>query len=270
MSTELILLQKKDNIITVLLNRPERLNAFNADMFMELQKVTETIRSNLPRAVIITGKNKKSFCAGFDVNPDNPQIAGLMEAVQQHDEKPVKAVLQKMRAIVDAFVALPVPVIAALNGLAYGGGAELATRCDLRIMDPEAVISFSEIKLGLMPDWGGGASLVKLIGSARAADLILTGRKLRADEALSLGLINKISAQNQSLEEAVELAGTIAENGPRAVRHALHVIRQGRNLSLDETLDLELEQAAALIASGECIHGITAFLSRKKPDFPDP
>jgi len=226
------------------------------------------LRENLPRVIVLTGAGDKAFSAGFDVNIDNPQISNLVEAVQKHDRPPVEKLIRHIRTAIDGLVCLPVPVIAAINGKAYGGG-ELAVRCDLRVMDPDAVISFSEVHLGLMPDWGGAATLARLIGPARAADMILTAREVKAREALALGLINRVSSPAKVLEESVELAETIAGKGPRAVRSALEVIRSACGMSLQEALELETEKAIALITSGECYHGISAFLSKEKPRFPD-
>jgi len=153
--------------------------------------------------------------------------------------------------------------------MAYGGGAELAVRCDLRVMDPDAVISFSEVRLGLMPDWGGAATLARLVGPAKASHMILTARKVTAREALTLGLINQVSSPGKVLEESIELAETIAGNGPRAVRCALEVIRSACDVPMQEALELETKSAITLITSGECYHGISAFLSKEKPSFPD-
>ena len=177
--------------------------------------------------------------------------------------------IQRIRNAVDAFIELPVPIIAAINGLAYGGGAELATRCDLRVMDPSSLICFSEVRLGLMPDWGGTPCLTELVGSAVASDLILTARTVNADEALKIGLANRVSDKGRSAEQALNLAGQIAENGPRAVRHALSVIRESRDLPLQKALELEAQTAAKLIATGEFMHGVTAFMEKKPPRFPD-
>ena len=128
---------------------------------------------------------KDTFSAGFDVNPANPQITILAEAVKKRSRTAVEEVVRYIRETVDRLVALPVPIIAAINGLAFGGGAELAVRCDMRVMDPGAVICFSEVRLGLMPDWGGGVALSRLLGRSLAADLILTARRVGADEALA-------------------------------------------------------------------------------------
>jgi len=261
-------LERRDKIALVTFDRPGRRNAFNEDMWSGLEQTVATLKENLPRAVIVTGAGK-AFCAGFDINPDNPQVGGLIESVQKQERPPVERLIQRLQSTVDDLVTLPVPVIAAINGDAYGGGAELASRCDLRVMDPQAAICFAEVKLGLMTDWGGGPGLARLIGASRAADMILTGRKIGADEALSIGLVNRISAPDNILNEAISLAKTIAQNGPRAIRHALNVIRKAPELPMREALELERREATTLITSGECIQGITAFLSRQKPEFPD-
>ncbi len=262
-------LERRGNVAVVLLDRPERRNAFNEKMWDDLDRVTSELGQKPPRAIVITGAGDKAFCAGFDVNPDNPQVERLVTAVQTHDRAPVEALLRRIRPAVDRLVFMPVPVIAAVNGIAFGGGAELALRCDMRVADPGAVISFSETRLGLMPDWGGGVALARLAGRSRAADLVLTARRVEAGEALRLGIVDRISAAGASLEEAVEIAEAISHNGPRAVRHALKVIRGAADMPLDEALEMETEEAVELTASGECYHGITAFLSKKEPEFPD-
>jgi enoyl-CoA hydratase/carnithine racemase len=265
-----IVVERKSALATVTIARPDRLNAFDQAMFEALGDAARALsRGTLPRAVIITGAGSGAFSAGFDVNPDNPMVAEMARAVDRGEKNPITQSIAALRAAVDRFVALPVPIIAALNGKAYGGGAELAVRCDLRVMDPAAEICFSEVKLGLMPDWGGGATLSHLIGAASAADLILTARRIGADEALSLGLVNRVSAPGNALNEAIAMAEAIMRNGPQAVRCALKVIRASRHLSLQAALDLEQQTAIDLIASGECLHGIGAFLTGQSATFPD-
>ena len=251
------------------MNRPEKKNVFNMDMWSALEQVVVRLKANLPRAIIITGAGG-AFSAGFDVNPENPQIPLLAEAIKKRSRTAVEDVVRHIRETVDKMVALPVPIIAAINGLAYGGGAELAARCDMRVMDPGATICFSEVRLGLMPDWGGGVALSRLLGRSRAADLILTARKLGAEESLSMGLVNRISSPGKSLDESLELAAMIGKNGPLSVRAALEVIRRSPDIPFRDALELETLIASDLIASGECLHGITAFLSKKEPEFPDP
>lgn len=262
-------LEIKNNIGIVTIDRPDRLNAFNSFMLSELKRVTDEVKKALPRVIVLTGSGEKAFCAGFDVNPDNPMVSSLYDAVNNNNVSASHESFALLRNTIDGFVDLPIPIIAAVNGLAYGGGAELAVRCDMRIMNEDAVICFSEVTLGLMPDWGGGATLAHVLGSAKASDLILSARKVTAKEALALGLINKISDKNKVVEDAVSLAEKISKNGPLAVRSALEVIRQSRNMTLRESLELELEKAVSLVLSGECIHGITSFLSKKDPVFPD-
>ncbi len=270
MSEASIHLERKGDVSVVTLDRPKRRNAFNEEMWLLLEQVISKLKADLPRVVLLTGTGEKAFCAGFDVNPDNPQVENLINAVQNHDRGPIAGLLRRIRNAIDRLVSLPVPIIAALNGNAYGGGAELAVRCDLRVMDPDAVISFSEVRLGLMPDWGGGVALTRMLGAAKAADLILTARRVRAEEAYGLGLVNRISHRGKVLDESITLAENIAKNGPRAVRFALEVIRKVTGMPLHEALELETERAAELIACGECYHGISAFLSKKEPEFPEP
>ncbi len=268
MKNGLITIERANRIAIITLNRPGRMNAFNEPMWEALSETTADIKGQLPRAIVVTGAGK-AFSAGFDVNPDNPQVANMIDAVKSHDRNAAMKLITSIRVMVDQFVSLPVPIIAAINGLAYGGGAELAMRCDMRIADQGAEISFSEVKLGLMPDWGGGVALTRLLGTAKAADLILTGRKISAESALAMGLVNAVSKPGRALEDSIELAAMISKNGPRAVRCALAVISGGSDPGYASALEFESEKAADLVASGECIHGITAFLTKKEPEFPD-
>ena len=266
MGSTMIRLERKEKIAMVTMDRPEKQNAFDQAMFEALAETARMLAEDLPRAVVLTGAGEKAFSAGFDVSLDNPMTARFLNAVNQKDSALAAGEIKMMREAVDAFVSLPVPLIAAINGLAYGGGAELATRCDLRVMDEGAKLCFSEVTLGLMPDWGGGVCLSRLLGPGRAADLILTARVVTAQEAAMLGLANRVSGPGQCLAEALGLAEQIAANGPRAVRSALSVLRAG--LPLDQALAREAEAAADLIASGECVHGITAFMEKRPPRFP--
>lgn len=263
-----MLVEVRGSVAVLTLSRPERRNALNRPTFRKLGAALEKLPR--ARAIVLTGAGDRAFSAGMDVNPDNPHVAGVTSAVQTRDRGPVEEMLGELRSIVDRLFAQPLPVIAAVNGLAYGGGAEIAARCDLRVFDPAATICFSETKLGLMPDLGGGVALTRLIGPARAADLILTARRVDAVEARELGLANRISAPGASVAEAIALGEEIAKNGPRAVRSSLEVIRRTQDLSLQEALALEFDRACALIASGECVFGIGAFLSRTEQTFPDP
>ncbi len=269
MSDGNVTVERRAHVAVITIDRPARKNALNQVMWAALGRAADELHARLPRAVVLTGAGAV-FCAGMDVNPDNPQVAKLVGAVAQGEVGPARAMLDELHAVLDRLFALPVPIVAALGGLAYGGGAEIAARCDLRVADPAAVICFSEVKLGLMPDLGGGVALARLLGPGRAADLILTARKVGADEALALGLVNRISAPGGAVAAGVELAEAIAANGPRAVRAALAVIRGAVDRPLHEAIAGEVEAAARLIASGECQAGITALFAKAPPQFADP
>jgi enoyl-CoA hydratase/carnithine racemase len=259
----------KGRVAVLTLDRPEKRNAFDETMWESLARAVGELGEKTPRAVVVTGAGERAFSAGFDVSPDNPQVARLITALNEKDRKPIEELIARIRGGVDSLTALPVPIIAAVNGLAYGGGAELAVRCDMRVMDPGAVISFSEVRLGLMPDWGGGVALARLVGPSRAAEMILTGKRVAAPEALAVGLVNRVSEKGRALDEAMEIAEAIAKNGPRAVREALSVVRKTPDMPYPRALDFESERAVALIESGECVEGIGAFLGKREPEFKD-
>jgi len=263
-----VLLKREGKVAVVTLDRPAKKNALNETLWRGLDTAVAELEVDLPRAVVLTGAGG-AFCAGMDVSPENPLSATMMAGMQNKDREPIAKTLAELRRIVDRLVRLPVPLIAAINGLAYGGGAEIATRLDLRVADPDATLCFSEVRLGLMPDLGGGVALTRLVGPATASDLVLTARRVGSDEALRLGLVNRISRPGNVLAEAVELADAIAKNGPRAVRSALEVIRRTPELSDQDALGLELERATSLVLSAECVHGVTALFSRTDPEFPD-
>jgi len=269
MITGKVQLARKNKIAVVTMSRTRKKNAFDESMFAALENVTDELKQSLPRAIIITGDGEEAFCTGFDVNPENPLVAEFLKVLESRDIEPARQLVNRIRKAIDGFISLPVPIIAAINGLAYGGGMELATRCDLRVMDRTAKLCFSEVRLGLMPDWGGGPYLTRLVGSGFASDLILTARSIEAEEALRMGLVNRVSDKGRSMNDAISLAGQIARNGPKAVRQALAVIRQSQGLPLGKALELEADKAAELIASGECIHGITTFMDKKDPEFLD-
>ncbi len=261
--------ERSGHVAIVTLRRPHKRNALSEALWKGLAAAAQQLEQTPPRAVVVTGEGD-AFCAGMDLNPANPQMAGLAEAAQTHDQAPMRTLLAALRPSIDAFVGLPVPIIAAVNGLAYGGGAELAVRCDLRVMDPEAKLCFSEVRLGLMPDMGGCWALTRLVGPAVATDLICTARRISGKEAAALGVVNRVSAPGKALEEAIELAEQIAVNGPRATRASLAVIRRCPEIDEAQGLALERDLAVELMASGECIHGIAGLMSRSEPTFPNP
>ena len=267
---EIILLERSDHVAHLVLNRPERKNTFNAAMWAAVEQRIDELSEDPPRVLVVSGNPSGGFSAGFDVNPDNPMVVQFMQALEGGDRGTVEGLIARMRTAIDRLTGLPIPVIAAITGDAYGGGAELAIRCDMRLMAAGARMCFSEVTLGLMPDWGGGVALVRLLGRARSAELILSAEPISSGEALSMGLVNRVCPPDQVVAEALALARRIAANGPLAVREALSIIRDTPDLSEAAALDVESQRAVDLIMTGECVHGITAFLSGQAPDFPDP
>jgi len=173
--------------------------------------------------------------------------------------------LGQLKGTLNALAALPVPTIAALNGVAYSGGAEISLCCDLRVMDASATICLQETRLGMMPDISGTVRLIQLVGRARALDLIYTARAVDSDEALALGLVNRIAPAGTCLQAALELAGDIAGNGPAALagvkQVALHMD------ALEQALAVEMDQAVSTILSGQPAEGIGAWMERRPPKF---
>jgi enoyl-CoA hydratase/carnithine racemase len=238
-------------------------------MLGELATVVGELEGRVPRVVVVTGAGG-AFCAGLDLDPStNPTVGELLRAVQTHDRTAVERLLDRIRGVVDRLVGLPVPVIAAVNGPAWGAGAEIALRCDLRVLDAGATLCLIGARTGLASMLGGGPALVRLVGPSRAADLVLSARKVSAVEAFSLGLANRLGEPGQALEGALQTARSIARNGPRAVRASLSVLRASPGLPLETALGLERATATDLILSGEFLVGLGAAMARTEPDFSD-
>ena len=263
-------LERMERVAIVVLDRPERHNALDGAMLEELERVLDQLEASPGRAVVVTGTGS-AFCAGLDLDPaGNPMLVDLRRAVEAGDRDAVARLVDRLRRPVDRLAGLPVPLLAALNGPALGVGAEIALRCDLRLLDPTANLSLNGVHLGLAPLAGGGAALARLLGPSRAADLVVTGRQVSAVEAFSLGLANRLCEPGKALESALGLAVAIASNGPRAVRAALRVARDRERTEGADLLELERDAAVELISSGEPLVGLAAALARRRPDFPDP
>jgi enoyl-CoA hydratase len=264
-----VTLARVEKLAVVRLDRAERRNALDEEMLSALETLLGELEAAPPRAVVVTGAGE-AFSIGLDLDPaTNPAIMALLRAVQNHDRTELERQVGRIRGLVDRMVGLPVPVIAAVSGPAWGAGAEIALRCDLRALDATATLCLSGARTGLAPMFGGGPALARLVGPARAADLVLTGRKVSAVEAFSLGLANRLSEPGQALESALQLARAIAKNGPRAVRAALRVARASAALPAAEAARLELDAATELLLSGEFLLGMRAAMDRIEPEFPD-
>jgi len=263
-----VVVEHQGSVAIVTLNRPERRNALDEPLWDALKAAAERLRAEPLRAVVITGR-ETSFSTGMDLQPDNPLMADFGEAMTGGDRAAVRALLERLKGVFAAVEALPMPTVAAINGAAYGGGLELALCCDLRVMDASAKACLPECRIGLMPDLGGTVRASRLLGRARALDLIATARAVGAEEALRLGLVDRVAESGKSLEVALELAEAIAQNGPRAVRQVKRTVQCIEGASLDEALAVETEHAIDAILSGEAIEGITAFGQRRPPSFGD-
>lgn len=250
----LITLEREDHFATIALNRPEKLHALSAEMLNDLRDKFSELRSESTiRAVILTATGDKAFCVGTDV-------AELSRAE-------ASTVAERGLSICELINRFPVPVIAAINGLAAGGGCELVLSCHLRIAAPHAEFSLPETKLGLIPGYGGTQRLARELGLGRAVELMLTGRRMGASEAHQLGLVNQVVAADDLMPEAKSIAQEISKLAPLAVRACLRAIVEGIELPLDEGLALETKLFAELFSTEDMREGTTAFLEKRPPQF---
>jgi 2-(1,2-epoxy-1,2-dihydrophenyl)acetyl-CoA isomerase len=260
MSEQQILLDETDHVATLTLNRPERMNAFGGQMRQELVECLEAVRTNADiRVVVITGAGK-AFCTGGDLR----EFAdGTVQALskQATSERPpmCKAVL--------AIHEMEKPVIAAVNGVAAGGGCNLALACDIRIASETARFAQVFTRRGLHPDWGGIYFLPRLVGYAKAAELIMSGEIVDAAESLRLGLVNRIVPADELGTATQELAGRIARNAPLPIAFAKRGLQRFGHWDLAQALDYEVYVLEILRKSRDVSEGIAAFLEKRDPDF---
>ena len=230
-------------------------NAISRAMRAELEALVEgaAARRGL-RAVVLTGAGNKSFCAGAD----------LKERSTMNDEE-VRAFLLDLRRTFRALELSPKIFVAAINGAAFGGGTELALSCDLRVIAPHAEMALTETRLAIIPGGGGTQRLPRLVGMGVAKDLILTGRRVGPEEALRLGLVDRIAPDADVVAHAAALAEEIAGGGPVALGAAKAAIQEGMELPLDEALELEYRKYQAVIPTRDRLEGLAAFREKRKP-----
>ena len=246
-----------DHVALVTINRPEALNAFTTGLLRELVAVFEAIAIDESfRAVVLTGAGDRSFVAGADIK----EMAGLSEAEG-------RAFGELGHATPNRIAAMPQPVIAAVNGFAFGGGCELAIACDFRIASENAQFAQPEVSLGIPPGWGGSQRLPRLIGPGLAADLILTGRRIKADEALRIGLVNQVVPLADLVPVALDLASQIARNSPMAVRSAKQLMRLAFDGPLERGLQAEIDAFGSAFTTSDQREGMTAFVEKRTPDY---
>jgi enoyl-CoA hydratase/carnithine racemase len=253
MSDKNIILEKRENISIVTINHPPA-NAWNLVTMEEFEKVIDAVEQDKEtRVVIITGAGEKSFSAGFDVS----------DAANAAKTSP------KGKALWTRIDRFPKPIIAAINGFAFGGGLELAMACHFRIMvdHPKVTVGLTELNLGIIPGWGGTQRLPLLVGRSAALDMILFSKRIGAQEAMKIGLINRISSPGKIMEDALAFAQKLAERPPIAVSCVLKAMAAGLYEGLEQGLRVENEGTARVSQSKDCIEGFTAFLEKRQPVF---
>jgi len=254
---ETIKIEREENIVWIVLNRPHRLNAFNDILVEELSEALDTVENDPSvRCVIITGEGDRAFSAGADITAF-PKVT------------PVKAqeFSRRGQRVFSKIEEMSKPVIAAINGYALGGGLELALACDFRIASEHAELGTPEINLGIIPGWGGTQRLVRTVGLRNARRIVMFGERIKADEALKIGLVDKVVPFEKLREEAKALAKRLAEGPPIALKYAKHALNFGSQVPLDVGLRLEATLMALLFSTQDVKRGIEAFMSKRKPEF---
>ena len=244
----------KDNIAVVTINRPEALNALNSQVLDDLAAAFDSIDTNVVRAVVLTGAGEKSFVAGADIG----EMSTLTKAEGEAFGKKGNDIFRKIEEF-------PLPVIAAINGFALGGGCEISMSCDIRICSENAMFGQPEVGLGITPGFGGTQRLARLIGAGMAKQLIYTARNIKADEALRIGLVNAVYPQEELLAAAEKMASQIAANAPIAVRACKKAINDGLQTDIDAALVIEEKLFGSCFETEDQREGMANFL-RKKDD----
>jgi enoyl-CoA hydratase len=255
---ELVRVEDQDAIRVLTVTRPEKLNALNASVLDDLSAAIGAAESDHTlRCLIVTGAGEKSFIAGADIG----ELAKLSPLEGREHAR-------RGQALFDRLARLPMPSIAAINGFAYGGGLELAMACTLRVAAENARMGLPETSLGILPGYGGTQRLARLVGPARALELILTADKgLTAAQAERIGLVNRLVPPGQALSGALELARQIAANGPIACRYAMEAIGRGLEMPLAEGQVLEATLFGLCAATSDTKEGMAAFLEKRPPRF---
>lgn len=247
--------ERRGDVLIMTISAPRSLNALNSAILDEIEAYVDFIPADA-RVLIITGDGPKAFVAGADIAEmaNKSEAEGL--AFGQHGA-------EVFRKIED----LSIPVIAAVNGFALGGGCELAMACDIRVASDNAVFGQPEVKLGIIPGFSGTYRLAKLVGQGMAKDLIYTGRNIKADEALRVGLVNAVLPQAELMDYAMGLASKIVANAPLAVAAAKQSINRNYDMDRNEALALENRLFAGCFATNDQKEGMAAFLGKRKAEF---
>jgi enoyl-CoA hydratase len=248
--------EKENGILWAKLNRPEALNAINEDVVEGLEKLVEKVRNERDiRVVIIIGEGK-AFCAGADI-----------KMFLRSSTFEAREIIERLGKALEAFEDIDVPIIAAVNGFALGGGCEMAMACDLIVASENAFFGQPEINIGIIPGAGGTQRLARLVGWKKAMELCLTGNRISAQEAERLGLVNRVVKQEELKEEVLKLAKTIAEKSPTAVGLVKQAVNRGFKMSLRDGVAYERDLFALSFASEDAKEGMSAFVEKRIPEF---
>ena len=250
---EFILYEQEGYAGILTINRPKALNALNSQVLDELNETLDSIDVNTTRALIITGAGEKSFVAGADIG----EMSTLTKAEGEAFGKKGNDVFRKLET-------LPIPVIAAVNGFALGGGCEISMSCDIRICSENAVFGQPEVGLGITPGFGGTQRLARLVSPGMAKQLIYTARNIKADEAYRIGLVNAVYPAEELLPAAKKLAETIAKNAPIAVRNCKKAINDGLQVNMDEAIVVEEKLFGDCFETEDQKAGMGNFLEKDK------
>lgn len=252
-----ILFEVKNNTAIIIINRPDKLNALNHQTLVELKNVFEELnQKDEISSVIITGSGEKAFVAGADISELNK--LNMLEG---------KKFAEFGQSVFNLIENSDKPVIAAVNGFALGGGCELALACHFRIASENAKFGQPEVNLGIIPGYGGTQRLARLIGSGRAMEMILTGDMIDANEALRIGLVNKVFPSAELINKTLEIAQKINSKGQQVIRLAIKAIKATELMNLREGLDFEAVLFGVCCGTEDFKEGTTAFLEKRKPVF---
>jgi 2-(1,2-epoxy-1,2-dihydrophenyl)acetyl-CoA isomerase len=259
-TNQLVLVEREENIATIRLNRPDKLNALNVELARALvQALVHAGDDKSVRAIVLTGAGR-AFCAGGDLNL-------LLDVRKRRATQELEGLLVAGKEICMAIALMPKPVIAAVNGAAAGGGMNLALAADVRIASDKAVFAESFANIGLYPDFGGTYFLPRIVGQALAAELFYTAETLTAEDALRLGIVNRMFPSDKFEEETRKIVEGLAGAPPLAMRDVKRKLVADDRRALEDALDEEMRMQIHCFQSEDCLEGLTAFFEKRKPVF---
>lgn len=245
--------ETKGNIGILTINREEALNALNEEVLDNLNAILNDIDLAVIRCLILTGAGQKAFVAGADI-----------AQMKEYDQEKARLFSTKGNQVFRKIETFPIPVIAAVNGFALGGGCELALSCDIRLASEKAVFGQPEVSLGITAGFGGTQRLARTIGIGKAKEILYSCRNIKADEALAVGLVNKVYAPETLMDEAMKLAEKIAGNAPIAVRNTKKAINDGIQVDINQGINIEIEQFKKCFESVDQHEAMAAFVEKRK------